>query len=244
VIHRHRPIGALPRQEYSTVKRLSLSLICLAFSAGLCALPAAAQQYGTPRYENRYDDRQDDRYDYRHDDRYGEYAPRSDTAEVMRVERLNDRPGAYRRQECWNEQSNRYDDRYYGDDDGRLYQDNGRRNVGGAVIGAVVGGALGTQVGDGSGRTAATVAGVVIGGLLGSKIGTADGHDRYRDDTGTIRRCRTTQDQNRYSGPGGYNVTYRYGGQTYQAVTRSRPGRSVRVLVDVRLQDTTVAYQR
>lgn len=226
------------------MKRLSLSLLTLAFTAGLCALPAAAQQYGTPRYENRYDDRYDGRYDDRYDNRYGEYSPRTDTAQVTRIERLNNRPGAYQRQECWNEQSNRYDDQYYRDEDGRLYQDNARRNVGGAVIGAVVGGALGNQVGDGSGRTAATVAGVVIGGMLGSKIGTADGHDRYRDENGTIRRCRTTQDRNRYSGQSGYNVTYRYGGQTYQAVTRTRPGRNVRVLVDVRLQDDTMAYQR
>lgn len=229
-----------------------LSLMSLAFAASLGALPVAAQQYDPPRYENRYDsrgdnrydDRYDNRYDDRNDGRYADYSPRSDMAQVTRVERLNNRAGAYQRQECWNEQSNRYEDAYYRDDNGRLYQDDGRRNVGGAVIGAVVGGAVGSQVGDGRGRTAATVAGAVIGGMLGSKVGTADGHDRYRDESGIVRRCRTTQDRNRYSSQGGYNVTYRYAGQSYQAVTRTRPGRNVRVLVDVRLQDDTVAYQR
>ncbi|TNJ34793.1 glycine zipper 2TM domain-containing protein [Arenimonas terrae] len=232
------------------MKRLSLSLLTLAIATA-ATLPAAAQQYGQPRYDdprddNRYDDRHNGRYDDRNRDgnRYADYAPRSDMAQVMRVESLQGRGSSYQRQECWNEQSNRYDDQYFRDDSGRLYEDNSRRNVGGAVVGAVVGGALGNQVGDGNGRTAATVAGAVIGGMLGSKVGTADGHDRYRDDAGTVRRCRTTQDRNRYSGQGGYNVTYRYAGQTYHAVTQTRPGRNVRVLVDVRLQDNTVAWQR
>jgi uncharacterized protein YcfJ len=213
-----------------------LSLISLALATGLGTLPVAAQQYDPPRYDNRHDNRHDDR----NGGRYADYSPRSDMAQVTRVERLDNRAGAYQRQECWNEQSNRYEDAYYRDDNGRLYQDDNRRNVGGAVIGAVVGGAVGNQVGDGRGRTAATV----VGGMLGSKVGTADGHDRYRDDSGIVRRCRTTQDRNRYSGQGGYNITYRYAGQSYQAVTRTRPGRNVRVLVDVRLQDETVAYQR
>lgn len=229
------------------MKRLCLSLLTLAIAATAAPPPAAAQQYGEPRYNDpRNDDRYDDRYDDRNRDgnRYSDYAPRSDMAQVMRVERLDNRGGTYQRQECWNEQSNRYDDQYYRDDSGRLYQDDNRRNVGGAVVGAVVGGALGNQVGDGSGRTAATVAGAVIGGMIGSKVGTSDGHDRYRDDAGTVRRCRTTQDRNRYSRQSGYNVTYRYAGQTYHAVTQTRPGRNVRVLVDVRLQDNTVAWQR
>lgn len=40
----------------------------------------------------------------------------------------------------------------------------------GTVAGAVVGGALGSQVGGGSGKTAATVAGAVGGGMVGNKM--------------------------------------------------------------------------
>lgn len=40
----------------------------------------------------------------------------------------------------------------------------------GAVGGAVVGGALGNQVGEGSGKTAATVVGAILGGLGGHKV--------------------------------------------------------------------------
>jgi hypothetical protein len=39
-------------------------------------------------------------------------------------------------------------------------------------------------------------------------------------------------------------VTYRYAGQTYRSVTRTRPGRTMRVIVDVRPQDEAVAYRR
>ena len=217
------------------MKRPSLSLIALAVSTCCVALPAGAQQYGNP------DNRQST---YQYENQYPSHAPRSDTAQVVRVDRMDSRNSGYQRQECWNEQSNRYEDAYYRDSDGRLYQDGTRRNVGGAVIGGVVGGALGNQVGGGSGKTAATVAGVVIGAMIGSKVGTTGRDDNYRSDNGETRRCRTTQDQTRYSGQRGYNVTYRYAGQNYQAITRTRPGRNIRVLVDVRPQDEQMAYGR
>ena len=44
-------------------------------------------------------------------------------------------------------------------------------------------------------------------------------------------------------GISGYNVTYRYGGYTYHAVTRRHPGRSMRVVIDVRPQDENIAYR-
>lgn len=221
------------------MKRTNLSALALAIAALAVAATANAQQYGNPRNPSSYN-----HYDNQYDNRYTDNESRSDTAQVTRVERIDPRSGAYQRQECWNEQYNRYEDAYYRDDRGRLYQDESRRNVGGAVIGGVVGGALGTQVGDGSGRTAATIAGVVIGAMIGSKVGTQGNDDRYRDDNGTVRRCRTTQDRTRYSGREGYNVTYRYGGQTYRAVTRTRPGRNIRVLVNVRPLDSGIAYNR
>ena len=60
------------------------------------------------------------------------------------------------------------------------------------------------------------------------------GGAEYRDQSGIVRRCRTISDGGgRF---GGYDVTYRYAGQTYHALMNQRPGRTIRVMVDVRPQ--------
>jgi outer membrane lipoprotein SlyB len=46
---------------------------------------------------------------------------------------------------------------------------------GGMVIGAVAGGLLGSTIGGGSGRTAATVVGAVAGGAVGNEVGKNNG---------------------------------------------------------------------
>ncbi len=203
------------------MKRIAISFLSLAIAA---AGSAGAQGYGP--------------------DRDGQRTHHSDRAEVLRVDRVGNPyagPSTYEREECWNEQTNGYDSGYYRDNDGRLYRGDGRTNTGGMLLGALVGGALGNTVGKGDGRKAATVAGAVIGGTIGAHAG--DNHDdyEYRGDNGVVRRCRTVvtnNDDNRgYGGPGGYNVTYRYAGQTYQAFTNYRPGRYIRVTVDVRPDD-------
>ena len=158
-------------------------------------------------------------------------APHSDRARVIRVEHVGG--GGYEREECWNERTNNYESGYYRDSSGRLYRGDSHTNTGGMLLGALVGGALGNQVGKGDGRKAATVAGAVIGGAIGAHAGNNNDNE-YRDDHGMVRRCRTIVDDN---GPDGYNVTYVYAGQTYQAFTRDRPGRSIPVMVDVRPQN-------
>ena len=55
-----------------------------------------------------------------------------------------------------------------------------------------------------------------------------------------VARCRTVSDGGRF---GGYDVTYRYAGQTYHALTNYRPGRTMRVMVQVRPQFEGVAYR-
>ena len=100
---------------------------------------------------------------------------------------------------------------------------------------------------------AATIAGVVAGAAIGNSIGNhSDRQDyEYRDDnSGVVRRCRTVvSNDDGYdngSGYGAYIVTYRYAGQTYQAVTNQRPGRYIRVTVEVKPQDSNGydGYQR
>lgn len=227
------------------MKRIAVSVLALAISAAAGSAVAGAQDNGNdPRYGNGYNDATSQR------------TLHTDHAQVLRVQRFGNQyadnqygPSTYEREECWNEQSNGYESGYYRDSNGRLYRGDGRTsssstNTGGLLIGALVGGALGNQVGKGDGRKAATVAGAVIGGTIGAHAGNNnDNNDyQYRDDnSGVVRRCRTvvTTNDNGYNndnGYDGYNVTYRYAGQTYQALMNHRPGRYIRVTVDVKPQ--------
>lgn len=183
---------------------------------------------------------------------------RSDVARVIRVEQVDGgRQSQPReqvlRQECWNERTNRNETGYYRDEQGRLYQGDGRSSnkTARTVIGAIIGGALGNQVGDGRGQTAATIAGAAAGAAIGSKSGRRnddrfEGYDRYSDNSGVERRCRTVTEV--VEGHGGraptFRVSYRYGGQDYQALTNYDPGSNIRVVVDVRPQDGNNNYSR
>jgi uncharacterized protein YcfJ len=125
-----------------------------------------------------------------------------------------------------------------------------RTDGSGAVIGGIVGGVLGNQVGKGDGRKAATIAGAVIGGTIGAHTGNDNNDYQYRDDSGVVRRCRTVvttesgyDNRGDNRGYGSYLVTYRYAGQTYQAVTNQRPGRYLDVTVDVRPRDDNSDYR-
>jgi len=217
------------------MKPVVASVLTFAITAALCG-PAVAQ--------HREHDRDSD-------------TVRSDVARVIRVEQVD---GGVRghpseqvlRQECWNERTNRNETGYYRDDQGRLYQGDGRSSnkTARTVIGAIIGGALGNQVGDGRGQTAATIAGAAAGAAIGSKSGRRDndrfqGYDRYSDSSGIERRCRTITEV--VQGHGGreptFLVSYRYGGQDYEAFTNYNPGRNIRVVVDVQPQEGNINYR-
>jgi hypothetical protein len=231
------------------MKRLAITTLALALTAA--AGSAIAYQdgygYGGNGYSNSAYDNGQTPYDRDH---YRNNGPRRDYAQVTRVVPVG---GGYgggygdqygnQRQECWNERTNSYDNGYYRDGSGRLYRGDGRSNTNGALLGALVGGALGNQVGKGDGRTAATIAGAVIGGSIGAHAGSRnDGYDQYRDDSGYVRRCRTVGSYDNQS-IRGYEVTYRYAGQTYHTVTRYNPGSTIRVVVSVQPEEG-VAYTR
>ncbi len=219
------------------MKSIAISMLSLAITAAAGGAFAAPQDY-------RYND---DRYDNRYEDRYENRRlsnRRNDFAQVIRVERMNT-IGAYQRQECWNEQTRDYDRGYYRDEYGRLYRGDDRNSKTGIVVGALVGGAIGNQVGKGDGRDAATVAGAVIGGVIGNKIARDNNQYEYRDNNNTVIRCRTFYDNtnnSRYGNYDSYRVTYRYAGQIYTAFTDYRPGRTMRVVVNVRPQEDNIRY--
>ena len=208
------------------MKRIAISALALAITA---AGVVGAQDYGRG-YDSRYDN--------------NSRTQRTDVATVVGVQPIYDRYAAqgYQRQECWDERSNAYDDGYYRDSNGRLYRNGTDSNANGTLIGALIGGALGNQAGKGDGRKAATIGGAVIGGVIGNQVDrnndASGNYDQYRDNSGTTRRCRTVTDYNNDSRQvEGYTVTYRYAGQTYSSYTTRRPGRTMRVVVDVRPVD-------
>ncbi|MCX7042381.1 MAG: glycine zipper 2TM domain-containing protein [Gammaproteobacteria bacterium] len=217
------------------MKRIAVSALALAISA-VAVGAAGAQDYGRG-YDSRYDN----------DSR----TQRTDVATVISAVPIYDRYAAqgYQRQECWDERSNAYDDGYYRDSNGRLYRNGTDSNANGTLIGALIGGALGNQAGKGDGRKAATIGGAVIGGVIGNQVDrnndASGNYDQYRDNAGTVRRCRTVTDYDNNSRQvEGYTVTYRYAGQTYTSYTTRRPGRTMRVVVDVRPVDDGSNYRR
>ena len=213
------------------MKRITATAIALALSAAAAGGAVAGfQDYGRG-YDSRYDS--------------NDRMTRSDVATVISARPVYDRYASqgYERQECWNERTNAYDDGYYRDSSGRLYRGSDS-NTNGTVIGALIGGALGNQAGKGDGRKAATIGGAVIGGMIGNNIDRNNNAYEYRDSSsGVVRRCRTVVDYDDGNEQiEGYDVTYRYAGQTYQAFTTYRPGRTMRVVVEVRPQDS--GYRR
>ncbi|KFN45047.1 glycine zipper 2TM domain-containing protein [Arenimonas oryziterrae] len=222
------------------MNRLAVSTLALALVA------ASGSAFADDRYN-------DSRYDSDYRSAYNEDGPRYDVAQVTNVSPIIEQDRPTQRQECWNEPArgnSGYDNRGY---DNRGYDNRGygntgqtRNNMGGTVLGAIIGGALGNQAGKGDGRKAATIAGAVIGGAIGNNV--ARGNDRPRDSRygyndgynngGTVQRCRTVSDgyqsEQRVVG---YNVTYRYAGQTYHTTTAYHPGKTLRVEVNVRPTD-------
>ncbi|MGV6851380.1 MAG: glycine zipper 2TM domain-containing protein [bacterium] len=138
-----------------------------------------------------------------------------DWARVLRAEPVRE---LYRtpvdREVCWNEQV-RHRDR--------------RGNDTATVVGGIIGGVIGNQFGRGHGRDAATVAGAALGASIAHD--NARRNDRHY--VTTERRCRVETDYREEERTVGYDVTYRYKGETYHARLPEHPGDRLRVRVEV-----------
>lgn len=99
------------------------------------------------------------------------------------------------------------------------------QRVTGKLLGAVIGGVLGHQVGGGRGKDAATVGGAILGGVLGDKV------QQKQQQTKTLSRietsCQTMQEWKEKTT--GYDVAYRYEGQTAQIRLGYQPEQRVPV---------------
>ena len=111
------------------------------------------------------------------------------------------------------------------------------RSESASVLGAIVGGVIGNQFGHGRGRAAATFAGAALGAAV---VNDSQRYDRYGSryaGSRTVERIERVCDYR----PSvrleqelvGYTVRYDYKGQIGETTTRSRPGNTIRVAVDV-----------
>jgi uncharacterized protein YcfJ len=141
------------------------------------------------------------------------------------------------RRECFEE--TRYEAPRY--DDARL---RGRPQpaAGSMILGGLLGAAVGTQIGSGDGRRAATLAGALIGSALGHD---AAGRRAYREDryyqtrvdesprAYSVERCDVRYQESWEERVEGYRVAYEYLGRRYETRLPYDPGERVRVRVDV-----------
>ena len=101
------------------------------------------------------------------------------------------------------------------------------------IFGAILGAAVGRQFGNGRGQDAATVAGAVLGGSIGRDVKhrrPRHGH-HYRTQE---ERCHTVNDVHTEERVVGYQVTYRYRGNTFETRMDHDPGQRIRVKVHVK----------
>lgn len=108
----------------------------------------------------------------------------------------------------------------------------GRKSHTGTILGAVIGGALGNELGH---RKHNKQYGAAIGALLGGSIGRDVSRKpqqyvtKYRDE----RVCNTTTEISVEERVVGYDVSYRYQGQTYTTRMNRDPGDRLQVRVAV-----------
>ncbi|MFC1688995.1 glycine zipper 2TM domain-containing protein [Pseudomonadota bacterium] len=99
------------------------------------------------------------------------------------------------------------------------------------VAGAIIGGVVGNQVFRGDGRAFATVAGATIGGVVGHQV--AKNHHRGGAYPVTRTRCAVQRGWRTEQQIVGWDVDYRYRGRIYHTRMPERPGKHIRVSVDV-----------
>ena len=97
------------------------------------------------------------------------------------------------------------------------------------IIGAVIGGAVGNAVGHKKrNKQVGALIGAVLGATIGNDIANASpNRARY----GTRHYCDTYTEYRNEERLLGYDVSYEYGGQTYTARMKRRPGDEIRIRV-------------
>ena len=100
----------------------------------------------------------------------------------------------------------------------------GQKSGAGAAMGAIAGGALGNQVGQGSGRAAASMLGLFGGAIMGDKI--------EGPGTPEVRNVQNCSQQMFYENRTmAYNVVYEFAGKQYTVQMPQDPGPTVRLQI-------------
>lgn len=108
-----------------------------------------------------------------------------------------------------------------------------RASTSAPIVGAIIGGALGNAVGH---KKSNKRVGAAVGALLGGSIGydiSRRNHERRHVSYRTQEVCEVVDDYRTEEKLSGYDVTYRYAGQTYTTRMDSHPGTSIPVRVSV-----------
>ena len=106
-----------------------------------------------------------------------------------------------------------------------------RRSATPAIFGAIIGGVIGNQFGGGSGRDLMTMAGAALGSSVATDQQRLKHPDRFY--ASTERRCDTETRWRREERIVGWDVTYEFQGEIYQARLQDAPGDRIRIRVDV-----------
>lgn len=101
------------------------------------------------------------------------------------------------------------------------------------LVGGLIGGAIGNAVG--SGKKNKKI-GAVVGTILGMSIGNDTRSRSHRHNNHSARyeeqrRCETTYETQSYREIQGYDVSYRYKGQTYTTFMNDAPGKRIKLAV-------------
>ncbi len=116
------------------------------------------------------------------------------------------------------------------------------RSYTGPILGAIIGGAIGNAVGHSkTNKKVGTAVGAVLGGTIGRDIqrrserrhADASGYGVYDARYETREVCETVYETREELELEGYDVTYRYAGQTHTARMDRDPGRFLQVRVRV-----------
>jgi len=120
----------------------------------------------------------------------------------------------------------------------RVVHQKSNRSATPKILGALIGGAIGNELGHNkSNKRVGALAGAILGGSIASDIARNSHHRHSNQYTKTERVCHTTHTVSHEKQLNGYEVSYRYKGNTYQTFMHNHPGKRIRVAVDVRPLD-------
>jgi uncharacterized protein YcfJ len=108
-----------------------------------------------------------------------------------------------------------------------------RQNFAPILLGSIIGGVVGHQFGDGNSRKVLTAAGALVGGSVAHHATRRSHEAEYQYVPRTERHCTVVEEVTEIDHIEGYNVTYRYKGNTFVKRTERHPGERIRIRVEV-----------